>query len=69
MLAIRQNMSDYNIWEEGVKEHRKPGFMISDQAHYSIGRNAKIMGLGDESLVRVPYDNNYRMKVSLLEDI
>lgn len=42
--------------------------MISDQAHYSIGRNAKIMGLGDESLVRVPYDNNYRMKVSLLEE-
>jgi L-2,4-diaminobutyrate decarboxylase len=68
MLAIRQNMSDYNIWEEGVKEHRKPGFMISDQAHYSIGRNAKIMGLGDESLVSVPYDNNYRMKVSLLEE-
>jgi L-2,4-diaminobutyrate decarboxylase len=68
MLAIRQNMSDYNIWEEGVKEKQKPGFMISEQSHYSIGRNAKIMGLGDESLVRVPYDNNYRMKVSLLEE-
>jgi L-2,4-diaminobutyrate decarboxylase len=68
MLAIRQNMSDYNIWEEGVKEDRRPGFMISDQSHYSIGRNAKIMGLGDESLVRVPYDNNYRMKVSLLQE-
>ena len=68
MLAIRQNMSDYNIWEEGVKEKQIPGFMISDQAHYSIGRNVKIMGLGDESLIRVPYDNNYRMKVSLLEE-
>ncbi len=68
MLAIRQNMCDYNIWEEGVKEHGKPGFMISDQSHYSIGRNAKIMGLGDESLIRVPYDNKYRMKVSLLPE-
>lgn len=68
MLAIRQNMSDYNIWEEGVKENRRPGFMISDQSHYSIGRNAKIMGLGDESLIRVPYDNKYRMKVSLLQE-
>jgi L-2,4-diaminobutyrate decarboxylase len=68
MLAIRQNMCDYNIWEEGVKELRKPGFLISDQSHYSIGRNAKIMGLGDESLIRVPYDNNYRMKVSSLQE-
>ena len=68
MLAIRQNMSDYNIWEEGVREQHKPGFMISEQSHYSIGRNVKIMGLGDESLIRVPYDNNYRMKVSLLEE-
>jgi L-2,4-diaminobutyrate decarboxylase len=68
MLAIRQNMCDYNIWEEGVKESRKPGFIISDQSHYSIGRNAKIMGLGDESLIRVPYDNKYRMKVSLLQE-
>jgi L-2,4-diaminobutyrate decarboxylase len=68
MLAIRQNMSDYNIWEEGVREKQKPGFMVSDQSHYSIVRNAKIMGLGDDSLIRVPYDNNYRMKVSLLEE-
>ena len=68
MLAIRQNMSDYNIWEKGVNEHQRPGFMLSDQSHYSIVRNVKIMGLGDESLVRVPYDKNYRMKSSLLEE-
>jgi L-2,4-diaminobutyrate decarboxylase len=68
MLAIRQNMTDYNIWEEGVKESGKPGFMVTEQSHYSVGRNVKIMGLGDESIVRVPYDSNYRMKVSLLEE-
>lgn len=68
MLAIRQNMTDYNIWEDGVKEIMKPGFMISEQSHYSIGRNVKIMGLGDESIVKVPYDKNYRMEVSLLDE-
>ena len=26
------------------------------------------MGLGDESIVRVPYDNNFRMEVSLLDE-
>jgi L-2,4-diaminobutyrate decarboxylase len=69
MLAIRQNMSDYNIWENGVREKNKPGFMVTDQSHYSIIRNAKIMGLGDESLIRVPYDRNYRMDTSHLEDL
>jgi L-2,4-diaminobutyrate decarboxylase len=68
MLAIRQNMSEYNIWEEGVREKERPGFMVTDQSHYSIVRNAKIMGLGDESLIRVPYHSNYRMDVSLLEE-
>jgi len=69
MLAIRQNMSDYNIWEDGVREQNKPAFMVTDQSHYSIIRNAKIMGLGDESLIRVPYDKNYRMDTAHLEDL
>jgi L-2,4-diaminobutyrate decarboxylase len=68
MLAVRQNMTDYNIWEEGVKDDHKIGFMVSDQSHYSVVRNAKIMGLGDDSLIRVPYDSSFRMKTGLLEE-
>jgi len=68
MLAARQVMSDYNIWEDGVKENRKIGFIVSDQSHYGIGRNVKIMGLGRESLVRIEYDRQFRMKTSLLEN-
>jgi len=67
MLAIRQNMADYNIWEEGVRSTSKPGFIVTDQSHYSILRNVKIMGLGDESIVRVPYDKNFRMDTTCLE--
>ena len=67
MLAIRQNMTDYNIWEEGVKESGKPGFMVTEQSHYSVGRNVKIMGLGDESIVRVPYDSNYLSLIHISE--
>lgn len=68
MLAARQNMTDYNIWEEGVKEGQKPAFMMSEQAHYSIGRNVRIMGLGNDSIIKVPYDSHYRMRVDLLEE-
>lgn len=69
MLAARQAKTDYNIWEEGVSSDNKPGFMISEQAHYSVGRNVKIMGLGSDSIIKVPVDSNYRMRTDLLEDL
>ncbi|MBN1108907.1 MAG: aminotransferase class I/II-fold pyridoxal phosphate-dependent enzyme [Bacteroidales bacterium] len=67
MLAIRQVKSTYNIWEEGVLKEQKTGFMVTDQSHYSVSRNVKIMGLGNDALIRVPYDNNYRMRTDLLD--
>lgn len=69
MLAARQARTDYNIWEEGIQTDCRPAYMISEQAHYSVGRNVKIMGLGDESIIRVPVDENYRMKTSELESL
>lgn len=69
MLAARQAKTDYNIWEDGIREKEKPAYMISDQAHYSVGRNVKIMGLGDGSIVRVPVDGRYRMRTDLLEEL
>jgi L-2,4-diaminobutyrate decarboxylase len=69
MLAARQTMTDYNIWEEGVKDTQRPAFMISEQAHYSIGRNVKIMGLGKDSAIKVPVSTVFKMKTGLLEKL
>jgi L-2,4-diaminobutyrate decarboxylase len=69
MLAARQVKTDYNIWEDGVKEMGKPGYMISEEAHYSLGRNVKIMGLGEESIIKVPVDEHFRMRTDILEEI
>ena len=69
MLAARQAKTDYNIWEDGVRENGKPGYMISEQAHYSVGRNVKIMGLGDDSIIRVPSDKYFRMRTDMLEEL
>ena len=69
MLAARQVKIDYYIWEDGVREKNKPGYLISEQAHYSIGRNVKIMGLGDDSIVKVPVDKHFRMRTDMLEEI
>jgi L-2,4-diaminobutyrate decarboxylase len=69
MLAARQVKTDYNIWEDGVREKERPGYLISEQAHYSLGRNIKIMGLGDGSIIKVPVDKSYRMRTELLEEL
>ena len=69
MLAARQAQTDYNIWEDGLQENEKPGYIISEQAHYSIGRNVKIMGLGNESIIKVPVDSNYHMCTDKLEEL
>jgi L-2,4-diaminobutyrate decarboxylase len=68
MLAARQIKTGYNIWDEGVKNERRPGFIISEQSHYSIERNIKIMGLGEDSIIKVPSDSGYKMRVDLLEE-
>jgi len=67
MLAIRQVKSDHNVWEEGVMKELRTGFMVTDQSHYSVARNVKIMGLGNDALIKVPYDKCYRMRTDLLE--
>ncbi len=69
MLAARQSKTEYNIWEEGIHDYKRPGYMISDQAHYSIGRNVRIMGLGNDSIIKVPVDSSYRMKTGMLDRI
>jgi L-2,4-diaminobutyrate decarboxylase len=66
MLAARQAKTNYNIWEEGVSDDNRPGFMISTQAHYSIGRNVKIMGLGNGSIIKVPTGPGYRIRTDML---
>ena len=69
LLAARQIKTNYNIWEDGIKEPDKPGYIVSEQAHYSIGRNIKIMGLGKDSVIKIPVDPDFRMKTGLLENI
>ena len=69
MLAARQVKADYNIWEDGVSSNNRPGYMISEQAHYSIGRNVKIMGLGNGSIIKVPVGPGYRMNTDMLGEL
>ncbi|MCU0456353.1 MAG: aminotransferase class I/II-fold pyridoxal phosphate-dependent enzyme [Bacteroidales bacterium] len=68
MLAIRQVKSTHNVWEEGIREEFRTGFMVTDQSHYSVARNVKIMGLGKEALIKIPCDSSFKMRTDLLEE-
>lgn len=67
LLAARQAKSEYNIWEEGVKADALPGFIVSEQSHYSISRNLKIMGLGEAASIPIKVDTKFAMRTDLLE--
>ncbi len=62
LLAARQAKVDYDIWTEGVKDN-KFAFLISEQAHYSMQRSVQIMGMGEDSAILVPSDENYQMSI------
>ena len=41
--------------------------MVSEEAHYCIERAVKIMGWGEKGIIRIPVDDNYKMRHDLLE--
>ncbi|HMP29184.1 MAG TPA: aminotransferase class I/II-fold pyridoxal phosphate-dependent enzyme [Saprospiraceae bacterium] len=65
LLCARANF-DSTIWKNG--NNKKIGFMVSDQAHYCIDRAVRIMGLGDDGIILIPSDKEFKADISLLEN-
>ncbi|MBL4660341.1 MAG: aminotransferase class I/II-fold pyridoxal phosphate-dependent enzyme [Alcanivoracaceae bacterium] len=65
LLAARQALHDSDIWQDGCRE--KLAVLVSSQAHYSIDRAARVMGLGNGGVVLVPVDTGFAMDQQALE--
>ncbi len=65
LLSARKAMVESNVWKNG---HSQPlGIMVSEEAHYCVDRAAKIMGLGEQGIIKVPVTEGYAMDVSKLK--
>ena len=71
IVAAREQLSHLKIREKGMagrKELQRLSIYSSEQAHFSIDKAAITLGLGLESIRKIPVDSNYRMNPKALED-
>ena len=66
LLSARKAKIAHDVWNEGYSEPL--GIMVCEQAHYCIERAAKIMGLGEKGIIKIPSQNNFSMDTSALEE-
>lgn len=66
LLTARQVKLPGNPWNSGTAG-QTPGILVSEQAHYSIARAAKILGWGEAGIIKVPVDNQFRLNSAALD--
>ncbi|NHA04369.1 aminotransferase class I/II-fold pyridoxal phosphate-dependent enzyme [Mucilaginibacter sp. HC2] len=51
----------------GKPEYGQLAIMVSEEAHYSIERAVRIMGLPPENIIKIPVNNRFQMRADTLE--
>ena len=65
LLTARKAKVAHDVWNEGHTSSL--GIMVCEEAHYCVDRAAKIMGLGEKGIIKVPANQNFGMDVSKME--
>lgn len=65
LLSARRKYAPTNVWDDGHSGDL--AILVSSEAHYCADRAARIMGLGDEGIIRIPVDQEFRMRTDLLD--
>lgn len=65
LLAARASVSD--VWENGSGDSEQLAILVSAEAHYSVDRAARIMGLGKNGIIKVPVNDKFQMRTDALE--
>ncbi|SIQ54629.1 pyridoxal phosphate-dependent decarboxylase family protein [Maribacter ulvicola] len=65
LLSARKAITKKDIWNEG--NQNQLGIMVSEEAHYCVDRAARIMGLGENGIIKIPVTKGFSMNTSVLE--
>ena len=66
LLTAREKATNFRANREGVQE--KLRVYVSEEAHSSVEKGAKIAGYGKDNICRIPADENYAMIPARLEE-
>jgi L-2,4-diaminobutyrate decarboxylase len=69
LLAARQDRGSSDSWDEGVRDGLPMAVMVSEESHYSVTRALKIMGLGNQGLIKLPVNEYLQVRPELLETV
>jgi len=67
LISARECHTDYKVNEDGLYDHGKFRVYCSAEAHSSIEKAVKVIGLGKNNLVKIPGDENFAMQAEKLE--
>ena len=65
LLAARKAHAPTDVWKNGHEQ--KLAIMVSEEAHYSVERAIKILGLGNKGLIKIPVDDNLCIQTQVLD--
>ncbi|MDP2423117.1 MAG: aminotransferase class I/II-fold pyridoxal phosphate-dependent enzyme [Bacteroidales bacterium] len=68
LLAARQTICSHNVWDEGALEGQQLAVMVSEEAHYSVARAARIMGWGAKGVIKIPVNQELQADDDQLEN-
>ncbi len=66
LLAARKAKVPNDVWQKG--NQNKLALIVSEEAHYSIDRAARILGLGDEGIIKIPINKDFKIRTELLNE-
>ena len=66
LLVARNHATGGTAWQRGVRSGPPLAMLVSEHAHYSVARAAGVLGLGQDGVISVPVDGQFRMDVGAL---